>query len=235
MRSVLRYRVLFYYLVVKKSLTVVSPPGNNDIPGNIAGMIPAKGKTEIRGKLLAKRRALDRRFLDEASATIRGRAENLPALVEAIRVHCYVSMEHDREVCTLGLLESLVNERKAVFMPYIEHGLMRSVQYLPGHCFRTSKSGPPVPEPLILSPEERFDAVIVPLIGFDRKGGRIGYGKGWYDRFFERLSQSGNNPVRIGLAFAFQEVVSVPSDSWDQPLDFVVTENEIVNCLNSSL
>jgi len=143
-------------------------------------------------------------------------------------------MEHDREARTLELLEKLALEGKAVYMPYIEQGIMKTSIYHSAQKFRISVSAPPTPEPLVLSGEERFEVVFVPLTGFDRRGGRIGFGKGWYDRFFSRLSGHGIHPVKIGLAFSFQEVPSVPCDPWDEPLDMVVTENEIINCQYNS-
>lgn len=66
--------------------------------------------------------------------------------------------------------------------------------------------------------------LIVPLLAFDRRGFRLGYGGGFYDRTLERLRNSG--PVTaIGFAFAAQEVDVVPTEPTDQPLDLIVTEN----------
>lgn len=66
--------------------------------------------------------------------------------------------------------------------------------------------------------------LIVPLLAFDRRGFRLGYGGGFYDRTLERLRISG--PVTaIGFAFAAQEVDVVPTEPTDQPLDLIVTEN----------
>ena len=191
-----------------------------------------ESKAELRKKLLARRRALTREQWLSDSERIQVRAVSLPLLREAVRIHCYVSMEHDREARTLELLETLARDGKAVYMPYIEQGVMRAAVYHPSQQFRVSPSAPATPEPLVLSEEERFDVVFVPLAGFDRNGGRIGFGKGWYDRFFSRLSASGVHPVKIGLAFSFQEVPSVPCDPWDERLDKVVTEKEIINCQN---
>ena len=68
------------------------------------------------------------------------------------------------------------------------------------------------------------DLLIVPLVAFDRRGFRLGYGGGFYDRTLEALRQTG--PVTaIGLAYAAQEVPRVPTDAKDQPLDAVVTES----------
>ena len=153
----------------------------------------------------------------------------------ATRIHCYVSMERERELATSGILAWLCSERKAVFMPYIDQGRMMVARYLAGHRFRSRESGPPAPEPLIIDDEKRFDAVIVPVVGADLNGGRLGYGKGWYDRFFESLAAVGQRPLRIGLCFGFQIVTEVPLDPWDQSLDVVVTENGIFNCVSGRI
>jgi 5-formyltetrahydrofolate cyclo-ligase len=65
--------------------------------------------------------------------------------------------------------------------------------------------------------------LIVPLAGFDRRGNRIGYGGGYYDRTLQMLRETG--PVTaIGLAFAVQELPDIPADPYDQPLDLIVTD-----------
>jgi len=189
-----------------------------------------ESKAALRRMLLTRRRALTREEGLSESERLQARAASVPLLRDAGRVHCYVSMEHDREARTLELLEMLALDGKAVYMPYIEDGCMKAAVYHQGQQFRILPSAPATPDPLVLSPEERFDVVFVPLAGFDRSGGRIGFGKGWYDRFFSNLSAKGICPVKIGLAFSFQELPSVPRDPWDEPLDLVVTENEIINC-----
>jgi len=193
-----------------------------------------ESKAELRKKQLVTRRAMTMERWISDSEKIQARAASLPLLREAARIHCYISMEHDREARTLELLEKLSLDGKEVYMPYIERGVMRAAVYHPGQRFRVSPSAPATPEPLVLSEDECFDVVFVPLAGFDRQGGRIGFGKGWYDRFFSRLLASGVRPVKIGLAFSFQEVPSVPCDPWDERLDMVVTENEIINCQHNS-
>ncbi len=70
------------------------------------------------------------------------------------------------------------------------------------------------------------DVLIVPLLAFDRRGYRLGYGGGFYDRTLELLRAKG--PVTaIGFAFATQEIESVPIEPTDQKLDLIVTEREV--------
>lgn len=71
------------------------------------------------------------------------------------------------------------------------------------------------------------EVVIVPLIAFDRSGGRLGYGGGFYDRTLERLRARG--PVfAVGFAYAAQEADGLPLEETDQPLDAVVTDAEVL-------
>lgn len=69
--------------------------------------------------------------------------------------------------------------------------------------------------------------VIVPLAAFDRRGGRIGYGGGYYDRSLEKL-RAGGGGLAVGFGYAAQQVESVPEGAHDQPLDLVVTEGGIL-------
>jgi len=71
------------------------------------------------------------------------------------------------------------------------------------------------------------DVLIVPLLAFDRRGFRLGYGGGFYDRTLERLRAI--KPVRaIGFAYSAQEIGEVPIEPTDQPLDLIVTESEVI-------
>jgi 5-formyltetrahydrofolate cyclo-ligase len=65
------------------------------------------------------------------------------------------------------------------------------------------------------------DLVLMPLLGFDKDGTRLGYGGGYYDR---TLAHIGKKPLLVGLAFAAQELAHIPRESHDVPLDAVITE-----------
>lgn len=72
------------------------------------------------------------------------------------------------------------------------------------------------------------DIMLVPLSAFDRSGHRIGYGAGHYDRAIARLDALGRRPRLIGIAFACQEVASVPFEPHDIPLDAILTEEGLI-------
>ena len=85
-----------------------------------------------------------------------------------------------------------------------------------------------VQEPSPEAPVVRPRVVLVPLLGFDRCGHRLGYGKGFYDRTLAGLHADDPDLLAIGIAFACQEVAVVPVHAGDHPLDSVVTEREVV-------
>lgn len=85
-----------------------------------------------------------------------------------------------------------------------------------------------VPEPIgneIPARAGEVDTIILPMLGFDRRGGRLGYGAGYYDRFLVR------NPRirRIGIAFACQEAEEIPCDVNDIHMNLIITEDGIVS------
>ena len=94
----------------------------------------------------------------------------------------------------------------------------------PGCAMKDGPFGAQVP-----AVEDYFEPeiVIVPLVAFDRAGGRLGYGGGFYDRTLEKL-RAKRPTLAIGFAFAAQEAESVPLEDTDQPLDLLVTEREII-------
>jgi len=84
-------------------------------------------------------------------------------------------------------------------------------------------------EPRPDAPEVFPDIVIVPLAAFDRRGYRIGYGAGYYDLTLTKLRAM--KPITaLGLAYAMQEIATVPALAHDAQLDFVLTEHELIDC-----
>ena len=83
-------------------------------------------------------------------------------------------------------------------------------------------------EPKPTAPEVFPDILLVPLAAFDRSGQRIGYGAGHYDRTIARLREM-KKVTAIGVCFAVQEIDHVPATAFDQRLDLVLTENEIID------
>lgn len=120
------------------------------------------------------------------------------------------------EACAHGLVGVPVIEAEAKPLKF--------AQWTPEAAMVAGPFGAQVPAELsIFEPE----IVIVPLLAFDRAGGRLGYGGGFYDRTLEML-RARRSTLAIGFAFAGQEVDQCPLEPTDQPLDLIVTEAGVI-------
>lgn len=91
--------------------------------------------------------------------------------------------------------------------------------------FSTEASGLRNPTTGVPMPLEEIDLVVAPALGFDGKGNRLGRGSSYYDRFF---ANDGLKAARCGFAFAEQQVDSIPVAEHDEPVDFLVTDEEVI-------
>ena len=71
------------------------------------------------------------------------------------------------------------------------------------------------------------DLIFVPLVAYDNFLNRLGYGGGYYDRYLNKMRKV-KKLIKIGLAFSFQEIKKIPVNKYDQKLDFIITEKEII-------
>ncbi|WP_324754387.1 5-formyltetrahydrofolate cyclo-ligase [Roseovarius sp. Pro17] len=113
-----------------------------------------------------------------------------------------------------------------VCVPVIEGEGMPLIfsRWAPGCTMKDGPFGARVPEvDDFITPQ----ILIVPLVAFDRAGGRLGYGGGFYDRTLERLRARGA-VLAIGYAYGAQEAADLPLEPTDQPLDMIVTEDEVI-------
>lgn len=99
-------------------------------------------------------------------------------------------------------------------------------RWRPGETLEKGRYGVDVPP--AGAPIAKPDTILVPLVAFDRTGQRLGYGAGYYDRTIRTLRAGEKPPRVIGVAYAMQETAHIPLDSFDEKLDMIVTENEIL-------
>ena len=97
----------------------------------------------------------------------------------------------------------------------------------PGHVLVPGGFGTMIP--VEAAPAIEPDVIVVPLVGFDRSGTRLGYGKGHYDRTIAALRARGRSPRLVGVAFSVQEVDTIPHEPHDVRLDVIVTETETLD------
>lgn len=202
---------------------------SEDIPANGQGgpatAIPAMGfdKPELRARIRAARRAFVAALASDARTLAFSHLDDPLArlFVGARAISAFVPIGDEAD--PLGLARIAAKLGKTICLPRIEPG---------GDALRfcrwnldtgTLERGPlAIPQPSAEAEDVAPDLMLTPLLGFDRALGRIGQGKGYYDRAFARLPDA----IRIGIAWSAQEVDALPLDPWDVPLHAVLTERE---------
>ena len=129
------------------------------------------------------------------------------------------------EIDDLDVLNLLEKKNFKVSLPIIKKdNQMNFCSWSRGDPLRVNKFG--IPEPVsskIFYP----DILLVPLVAYDNNLNRLGYGGGYYDRYIEKLEKT-KKIIKIGLAFSFQKISSIPINQYDKKLDFIVNEKEIL-------
>jgi 5-formyltetrahydrofolate cyclo-ligase len=131
------------------------------------------------------------------------------------------------EVGTGPIVEGLIDRGVRVALPRVEGRGLVPIEYRPGDAMVVSAFGMPEPTGSSVVDVREIDLAITPGLAFDRHGHRVGYAGGFYDRFFAAARP---DLVRVGVCFAVQLVDDVPHGPFDEPVDVVVTEREVVRC-----
>ncbi|GAB6191859.1 5-formyltetrahydrofolate cyclo-ligase [Desulfocastanea catecholica] len=184
---------------------------------------------QLRKKILTERNRLTAEEIDTKSLAIQQRLLALEQIRNRQSIFVYVSFRS--EVATLSLIDTLIDMGKTVIVPITRvrekrldaiHITNRLTDLEPGYC--------DIPEPkeeLCISREiapEEIETILLPGSVFDLRGGRFGYGGGYYDRFLDKVPTA----TRIGLAFDLQIIEKAPLQEHDELLDFVVTESRVI-------
>jgi 5-formyltetrahydrofolate cyclo-ligase len=184
---------------------------------------PAETKDALRDEAFARRDALDRAWRGRAAHAIAERALTLPELQTVTPIGSYWPIRS--EVDPRPLMEALLARGQEIALSQIRHPHLSWRLWRPGDVL--VKGGFGVREPGPDAPECFPKALLVPLAAFDRSGGRLGYGKGHFDRAIAALSKM--HPVlTVGLAFSAQEIDRVPVEDHDRRLDVIVTEAAVI-------
>ncbi len=196
----------------------------------------AQSTAEVRAarrRLRRLRSDLDPRERSAAELAILRTLERLHVFRRGARVALYLPMAG--EVDVRPCLEAAWRRGAAVFVPRItsrRRGRMAFVPWAPGIARRRNAFG--IDEPSDARrrvPAVHLDVVVLPVVGFDRRGNRLGMGAGYYDRALRRRldpARRWRRPQLVGVAFAAQEVDAIPASPWDVPLDLIVTERGVV-------
>jgi 5-formyltetrahydrofolate cyclo-ligase len=182
-------------------------------------MTPAEDKAAARAAAFARRAAAH-------AAAGPGQAAYLSAVLAGHRgaaLSGYMLMR--TEIDPLPAMEEAAAHGPVAVPVITGRGLaLRFALWQPGCAMTDGPFGARIPaEMTYVDPE----ILIVPLVAFDRRGGRLGYGGGFYDRTLEAL-RARRRTLAIGFAFAAQETDALPLEPTDQPLDLIVTEQGVI-------
>lgn len=136
------------------------------------------------------------------------------------RLRCFVYLSYSSEFPTDNLITDLLNREMEVYCPRIEQGGMSAVQF--SEDFTLTPQGIREPTGGVYGGE--MDVAITPLLAVDKQGNRLGYGGGYYDRYFQKHGET----LRIGCCFDGQVIDRVPTADSDVPLQYIVTEKQII-------
>jgi 5-formyltetrahydrofolate cyclo-ligase len=190
-------------------------------PSSLAGQ-----KAALRRAALVRRDALPAAERQAAAEAIAARPFPL-ALKPGVVVSGFMPLKS--EINPLPLMRKLAGGGASLALPVVAGRgkplIMRA--YAIGEPLAAGVWG--IREPKADAPEVEPDILLVPLLAFDRKGNRIGYGAGYYDMTINRL-RGLKTVVAVGIAYAAQEVPEVPVMPRDARLDLVLTERDVIDC-----
>jgi 5-formyltetrahydrofolate cyclo-ligase len=188
---------------------------------------------EARRRLRRLRASIDRVERLAAEQAIVTALERLRLFRRDARVALYLPMRG--EVDLRPAIEAAWHRGTAVFVPRIvsrRRARMTFVPWTPDGPRRRNIFG--IEEPTLGAGRldaRQLDTVVMPVVGFDGRGNRLGMGAGYYDRALRRRldrTRVWRRPRLVGVAFACQELPSIPASPWDVPLDLIVTERDVL-------
>lgn len=188
-------------------------------------------RQQLRNELRQRRKALSPTQQAAASAWVLRHLTKLPQFMRAQHVALYLA--NDGEIDPMPIAEQLWKMNKHCYLPVLHPAQPRQlwfVPFTPDSPLTPNRFG--IPEPDHRSahkmPPHLLDIVLLPLVGFDRKGGRLGMGGGFYDTTFAFHQGKKSKPWLLGLAHSCQEVDALELAAWDIPLYGVVTDKELI-------
>jgi len=189
--------------------------------------LPVADKRSLRIEALAQRAEVDEHLRSQFSARLARFGLEMAQRLHASAVSAFYPISDEPN--TLPLLGALAEHGFCTALPIT---VARGAPLI----FRQWKPGDPtslgpmkIPEPPAGAPILEPDLMFVPLACFDRRGHRIGYGAGYYDRTIERL-RANASVTAVGVAYASAEIAALPDEAHDQRLDYILTERDLIDC-----
>ncbi len=187
---------------------------------------PSSDKATLRDMLRRRRKALSPAEQHAAALGLADRISRLPRWDSARTVALYLAADGEIDTAVIATLAR--DAGKEIFLPVIREddslGFARWARS--AGLTRNRYNIPEPPASAIHREPDELDIILLPLVGWDRSGGRLGMGGGFYDRTLANVS----GPTLVGCAHGVQEVAHLPLEAWDVRLAFVATESALHDC-----
>lgn len=189
-------------------------------------------RESLRAELRARRAALTPAQRVAAAQALPAQVERIPEFLTDRRIGGYWAIAG--ELPLAALMAGVLARGQQWHLPIVDDdGLLRFGPWRTGDALAPNRYG--IPEPVCAVADSRapqdLDLVLVPLLGFDRAGYRLGFGGGYYDRSFAFLRERDGigKPVLVGVGYGLQEVERIQAQPWDVRLDYIATERELID------
>ncbi|MFK8012639.1 MAG: 5-formyltetrahydrofolate cyclo-ligase [Marinicellaceae bacterium] len=181
-------------------------------------------KKSKRKKLNQKRNSLNSDQVNEFSLQICLRILDSEVFKSSQCVALYSAFKNEAD------LSVLLNSKKKLCLPVVLNNNAMVFHYCDVNTsFSKNKYGILEPQNDKIVNTNEIDLCLLPLVGFNRVGHRLGMGGGYYDRYFEHNKSQEKPTILVGVAYDFQEDDTIKSESWDVPLDLIFTNKEVIN------
>ncbi len=184
-----------------------------------------KNKAELRSFMKHKREAMGEAHRETLSIRATQRLMDLPELAHCRIVMSYMPIRN--EVDTIRFNKAILAANKQLCLPRVRDEKDMDAFFITDFKLELAQGHFNIQEPLYaLEPVNpaSINIIILPGLAFDTRGNRLGFGKGYYDRFLQRADEK---CLKIGLAYGFQVVEGIEAEPWDRKLDLVVTEDRV--------
>ena len=184
-------------------------------------------KKSIRKAISAMKKEVPLEKKIERSASIIDKLENHPDFIRAQNILFYWSMND--EVHTHIAVQKW-GASKNIFLPVVDGDDLLIKKFCGVETLVAGESFA-ITEPSVDADEtsiDNIDLVVVPGVAFDREGGRMGRGKGFYDRMFSKVTDKKQTPIKIGVCFDFQLIGEVPKEPHDELMNTIITESKVI-------
>ena len=177
-------------------------------------------KAALRKYLLEKRDATSAELRNISSEMIHQNLKQISSFTNSQNIACYFPI--GSEINTYDIMLDILEQNKNLLLPRIVNDNLQF--YIVSNLEKLEKGNFEIMEPKdSCKKAEKIDCVLIPTVGVSKSGVRLGYGKGYYDRFLSLI-----DAVKISLTYSKQIVKSIPNDSHDIKIDLIITEDEII-------